>query len=75
MAFSPIQLTPNMDTATLVNALNDMMRQLEAANRTQIIKDENGDNRILLGRDPRGRYIFAITIEGKDVVEETNVEY
>ena len=69
MAFSPIQLTPNMDTATLVSALNDMMRQLEAANRTQIIRDEDGVNRVLIGRDPKGNYIMAVTVPGKDVVQ------
>ena len=56
MAFSPIQLTPNMDTATLVNALNDMMRQLEAANRTKEIRNEEGENKILIGRNPNGQY-------------------
>ena len=61
MAFSPIQLTPNMDTATLVSALNDMMRQLEAANRTEIIRDEDGVNRVLIGRDPKGNYVVAVT--------------
>lgn len=70
MAFSPIQLTPNMDTATLVNALNDMMRQLEAANRTQIIKDENGENRVLIGKGPDDKYVVAITVVGKDVLTE-----
>lgn len=69
MAFSPIQLTPNMDTATLVSALNDMMRQLEAANRTQIIRDEDGVNRVLIGRDPKGNYVVAVTKKGKDVVK------
>ena len=68
MAFSPIQLTPNMDTATLVSALNDMMRQLEAANRTQIIRDEDGVNRVLIGRDPKGNYVVAVTKKGNDVV-------
>ena len=68
MAFSPIQLTPNMNTATLVSALNDMMRQLEAANRTQIIRDEDGVNRVLIGRDPKGNYVVAVTKKGKDVV-------
>lgn len=69
MAFSPIQLTPNMDTATLVSALNDMMRQLEAANRTQIIRDEDGVNRVLIGRDPKGNYVVAVTKKGKDVLQ------
>ena len=57
-----------MDTATLVSALNDMMRQLEAANRTQIIRDEDGVNRVLIGRDPKGNYVVAVTKKGKDVV-------
>ena len=70
MAFSPIQLTPNMDTATLVSALNDMMRQLEAANRTQIIRDEDGVDRVLIGRAPKGNYVVAITVPGKNVVTE-----
>ena len=69
MAFSPIQLTPNMDTATLVSALNDMMRQLEAANRTQIIKDENGQQRVIIGRAPNGEYLIAVSAKGKDVIE------
>jgi len=69
---SPIQLTPNMDTATLVNAINDMMRQIESENRTKITKDENGTNRILLGRTTKGSYVLAITVPGKDVVEETS---
>ena len=33
---SPIQLTPNMDMSTLTNALNDMFRQIESENRTQV---------------------------------------
>ncbi len=69
---SPIQLTPNMDMATMVNAINDVFRQIESENRTQITKDENGTNRILLGRAPKGNYVLAITVPGKDVVEELN---
>ena len=70
MSFSPIQLTPNMDMATLVSTINDMMRQIESENRTKITKDETGVNRILTGRGPKGNYVLAITVPGKDVVEE-----
>ena len=66
---NPIQLTPNMDMATLVNAVNDMMRQIESENRTKIVKDEDGVNRILIGRGPKGNYVVAISVKGKDVVE------
>lgn len=68
---SPIQLTPNMDMATLTTTINDMFRQIESENRTQIKKDENGVNRILIGRTTKGKYVMAITVPGKDVVEET----
>jgi hypothetical protein len=66
---SPIQLTPNMDMSTLTNALNDMFRQIESENRTQVIKDEDGKNRILIGRAPKGNYIVAISKKGVDVLE------
>lgn len=66
---SPIQLTPNMDMNTLVTALNDMFRQIEADNRTQIIKDEDGKNRILIGRGPKGNYVVAISKKGVDVLQ------
>nr|DAF59499.1 MAG TPA: hypothetical protein [Podoviridae sp. ctU557]DAO73124.1 MAG TPA: hypothetical protein [Caudoviricetes sp.] len=66
---SPIQLTPNMDMSTLTNALNDMFRQIESENRTQVIKDEDGKNRILIGRAPKGNYVVAISKKGVDVLE------
>lgn len=66
---SPIQLTPNMDMNTLVTALNDMFRQIEADNRTQIIRDEDGKNRILIGRGPKGNYVVAISKKGIDVLQ------
>ena len=66
---NPIQLTPNMDMNTLVTALNDMFRQIEADNRTQIIKDEDGKNRILIGRGPKGNYVVAISKKGVDVLQ------
>lgn len=66
---SPIQLTPNMDMSTLTSALNDMFRQIESENRTQVIKDEDGKNRILIGRAPKGNYVVAISKKGVDVLE------
>ena len=67
---NPIQLTPNMDMATLVNAINDMMRQVESENRTKVIKDEQGNNRILIGRAPNGSYGVYIVKPGFDVIKE-----
>lgn len=65
---SPIQLTPNMDVATMVSAINDTFRQIESENRTQVIKDENGNNRIIFGRLPDGTYGLVISKPGNDVL-------
>ena len=66
---NPIQLTPNMDMATLVNAVNDMMRQIESENRSKTIVDEDGVKRAILGRAPNGEYLIAISAKGIDVIE------
>lgn len=66
---SPIRATPNMSVADLANVINDLADQLEAENRTKVIKDENGVNRIIEGRFPDGTYGYAITQEGIDVLE------
>lgn len=54
----------------LINVINLNMEQIAAQDRTKIITDENGDKRVLMGKDPKGRYVIAITVPGKDVVEE-----
>lgn len=68
MPISPIQLTPNMDQQTMVQAINDNFRQLESENRTKIIKDENGQQRVIIGRAPNGEYLIAISAQGQDVI-------
>lgn len=70
MPISPIQLTPSMDFPTLVNAVNNNFRQIEAENRTKVIRDEDGNNRIILGRFPDGTYGLAISKPGRDVLED-----
>ena len=59
-----------MKMGTLVNAINNNFNQLESENRTKIIKDENGVNRILLGKSPKGVYGLYISKPGIDVVDE-----
>lgn len=69
MALSRIPLTPGMDADTLVSAINQNFQQIESENRTQVIKDEAGDNRIILGKFPDGTYGFAISQKGIDVLK------
>jgi len=67
MAISPIQLTPGMDNGTMVSSINNNFQQIESENRTKVIKDENGDSRIIIGKFPDGTYGIIISKPGIDV--------
>lgn len=68
MALSTIRLSPTMRYEQLIAALNENFALLENINRTLIIKDETGKNRIIIGRRPDGTYGITISKEGQDVV-------
>lgn len=57
-----------MDPATQAQVINDNFQQLEAEGRTKIIKDENGQARIILGKFPDGTYGLIISKPGVDVL-------
>lgn len=64
---SPLKLTPNMPTEVMIDAINQNFRQLESESRRKVITDENGDDRILIGREENGRYVIKVSAEGFDV--------
>lgn len=64
---SPIQITPNMDMATLSAALTQNFQQIESENRTKIIRDESGVDRVIIGRYPDGQYGIKVSKPGEDV--------
>lgn len=66
---SPIQLAPGMDQATMMSVINANFRQLESENRTKVMRDEDGVNRIIFGRAPNGEWLLAISAEGIDVLD------
>ena len=59
-----------MSAADLATVINNLADQLESQNRTQVIRDETGTDRVLIGRAPKGNYVVAITIPNKNVVQE-----
>jgi len=59
-----------MTQAQMATAVNNTLHQIEAENRTKVIKDENGENRVLIGRKPNGGYGIYITKPGIDVVKK-----
>lgn len=68
----PLKFTDTMPMGTLVNAINQNFSQIEAENRTKIIRDENGDNKILIGLAPDGTYGIFVIKPGYDVLKELN---
>lgn len=68
--FSPIDIQPGMDPQMMAQVINSNFRQVAESNRTNIITDENGNNRILLGKPPKGDYGLFISKPGVDVVKE-----
>ena len=56
-----------MDMSTLVNALNQNFNQVQSQDRRKIITDENGTDRIILGKFPDGTYGLIVSKEGIDV--------
>ena len=69
MALSRIPLTPGMDENTMINIINTNLQQLEAENRTKVIRDEQADDRIIIGRMPDGSYGIIISNEGYSVYD------
>lgn len=53
----------------IATAINDNFRQIEAENRTKTIKDENGVNRIIIGKWPNGEYGIVVSKPGVDVLD------
>lgn len=69
--FSPIQLTPDMDSQTLVNAVNSNFRQVEEENRSKLIVDSEGVPRVRIGlvRGEEENYGIYISVKGVNVDE------
>ena len=69
MPMQTVRLHPGMSYQALVAALNENFALLENFSRTQIVKDEQGTPRIILGRLPDGTYGLVISKPGVDVLK------
>lgn len=65
--FSPIPLQPGMDPEMMAQVINQNYQQIADSNRTNVITDENGFNRIILGKMPNGKYGLIISNENINV--------
>lgn len=60
-----------MPTEVMIDAINQNFRQLESESRRKVITDENGVDRILIGREEGGKYAVKVSGDGKDVNRAT----
>jgi len=56
-----------MDMATMVNALNTNFNQVQSQDRRKVITDEDGKDRIVLGKQEDGTYAIRVSGVGEDV--------
>ena len=63
-----------MDMATLINALNQNFNQVQSQDRRKVITDEDGYDRIVIGKQEDGTYAIRVTEDGKDVDTATDDE-
>lgn len=56
-----------MDMSTLINALNQNFNQIQSQDRRKVITDEDGYDRIVLGKLVDGTYNLVISAPGIDV--------
>lgn len=53
--------------ATLINALNTNFNQIQSQDRRKVITDEDGIDRIVIGKQENGQYAVKVSGVGKDV--------
>lgn len=71
---SYIKLSPQMDMPTLINALNQNFNQVQSQDRRKVITDEDGNDRIVLGKQEDGNYSIKVSEAGKDANTATDDE-
>ena len=69
MALSRITITPGMDENTMIYVINTNLQQVEAENRNKVIRDEQDDDRIIIGRIHDGTYGIVISNKGVNVYD------
>lgn len=68
---APIKLTESMPQNVMIDAINQNFRQIEGESRRKVITDEDGTDRIVLGKLEDGTYALIITQKGVDVNSAT----
>lgn len=70
MSAPPVNSDSSQSAVT--NKINDIARDVQALQTTQIFKDDSGTRRVLLGKGANGFYGLKVSKDGKDVYEAAN---
>lgn len=68
---APLKLTTSMPQNVMIDAINQNFNQIQLQDRRKVITDEDGTDRIVLGKLEDGTYALVITRKGVDVNSAT----
>ena len=69
---TPLKLTESMPENVKIDAINQNFRQIESESRRKVITDEDGKDRIIIGRKEDGGYSIKVSAAGYDVNTATD---
>jgi len=58
---APLKLTESMPQNVMIDAINQNFRQIESESRRKVVTDENGYDRIIIGRQEDGTYSIKVS--------------
>lgn len=69
---APLKLTTSMPQNVMIDAINQNFRQIEGESRRKVVTDEDGKDRIIIGRKEDGTYAIKVSADGYDVNTATD---
>lgn len=69
---APLKLTTSMPQNVMIDAINQNFRQIEGESRRKVVTDEDGKDRIIIGRKEDGGYSIKVSAAGYDVNTATD---
>lgn len=69
---APLKLTTSMPQNVMIDAINQNFRQIEGESRRKVVTDEDGKDRIIIGKKEDGGYAIKVSDGGYDVNTATD---
>lgn len=69
---APLKLTTSMPQNVMIDAINQNFRQIEGESRRKVVTDEDGKDRIIIGKKEDGEYAIKVSATGYDVNTATD---